>query len=41
MASNSSSLTLVPISKVKSRNDVLKHLLPKIFGIICVKGQKS
>ena len=39
MASNSSSLTLVPISKVKSRNDVLKHLLPKTFGIICVKGQ--
>ncbi len=31
--------TLAPISQIRSRNEVLKHLVPKIFGIIGEKGQ--
>jgi hypothetical protein len=31
--------SLVPISQIRSRNEVLKLLVPKIFGIICAKGQ--
>jgi hypothetical protein len=40
MVSITPQLTLAPISKVRSRNEVLKHLLPKIFGIICEEGQR-
>ena len=32
--------TFTPISKIRSRNQVLKHLLPKIFGIISERGQR-
>jgi hypothetical protein len=39
MASITPQPTLAPISQIRSRNDVLKHLVPKIFGIICEKGQ--
>jgi hypothetical protein len=39
MVSIISQPTLAPISQVRGRNEVLKHLLPKIFGIICEKGQ--
>jgi hypothetical protein len=31
--------TVAPISKMRDRNEVLKHLLPKIFGIFCEEGQ--
>ena len=40
MFSDNPSPALAPISKVRSRNEVLKHLLPKIFGIIGEEGQK-
>ena len=31
----------VLISKTKNRDEVLAQLLPKIFGIICQRGQKT
>ena len=39
MLSNTSPQTFTPISSVRNRDQVLKRLLPKVFGIICEKGQ--
>jgi hypothetical protein len=39
MNSNTSPQAFTPISQVRCRNEVLKCILPKIFGIISEKGQ--
>jgi len=39
MISTTPSETVARISTVRNRNEVLKHLLPKIFGIISERGQ--
>jgi hypothetical protein len=39
MISNTSLQAFTSISRVRRRNDVLKSILPKIFGIISEKGQ--
>jgi hypothetical protein len=39
MAPNISPQAFVPISSMRNRDQVLKRLLPKVFGIICEKGQ--
>ena len=39
MISITPSEIVTPISMVRNRNEVLKHLLPKIFGIISERGQ--
>jgi hypothetical protein len=40
MISITSSATVRPISMVRNRNEVLKHLLPKILGIISERGER-
>ena len=40
MISITPSETVAPTSMLRNRNEVLKYLLPKIFGIISEKGQR-
>jgi hypothetical protein len=39
MVPNISPQAFVPISSIRNRDEVLKRFLPKVFGIICEKGQ--